>query len=59
MLDVILKYQDKHGRLPTVSELARIQKVTRVTVYDRLNKLIKDGKARKKDIEYNAGYELL
>ncbi len=59
MLDTILEYQKKHGRLPTVSELSRLEKVTRVTVYDRLKNLEKQGKIRKKPVEYNAGYELV
>lgn len=59
MLDTILQYQKKHGKLPTVSELARIEGVTRVTIYERLEKLEKQGKIRKKPVEYNAGYELI
>jgi len=59
MLEVIQKYQEKHGRLPTVSELARLEGVTRATIYERLEKLIDAGIIRKKDVEYNAGYELV
>lgn len=48
MIETIKKYKAKHGHTPTVSELARLEGTTRVTVNKRLDELEEQGLIKRK-----------
>lgn len=47
-LEVIKQYKEEHGTIPTEVKLMKLLGVTRMTVRDRVKKLIGEGKLVKK-----------
>ena len=49
MLETIKQYVTQHGHTPTVSELARLEGITRVTVNKRLDELEEQGLIKRRE----------
>lgn len=61
MIEIIKDFKAKHGREPNKSELHRLTGMSRMTIQDRVEELIKTKQARKvkTKIIHTADYELL
>lgn len=59
MIEPIILFKKKHGRLPNITELAKLWGVTRNTVYSRLAKMEKDGLIKKTKVVITPGYDLV
>jgi DNA-binding GntR family transcriptional regulator len=59
MIETIKNYHAKHGHTPTVSELARLEGITRVTVNRRLDELEEQGLIKRRERVDVGCYDLI
>jgi DNA-binding MarR family transcriptional regulator len=59
MIETIKTYYAQNGHTPTVSELARLEGITRVTVNKRLDELEEQGLIKRRERVDVGNYELL
>ena len=61
MIETIKQFHQENGRVPNKSELHRLTGMSRMTIQNRINDLIRNKQAEPKEptVTYTADYELL